>query len=193
MSLRGSLAALCVLALGWVGCTPAAPDDPPPDNAARSKAAFARAYPVFMHPRCMNCHPAGDTPLQGDASLPHAQNVQRGPDGHGLYAMKCNACHQDANLSGLNMPPGSPVWHLPPPDMKMVFEGLSPRALAEQLKDPARNGGKSLDEMLHHVGHDALVLWGWDPGEGRSTPPLSHEDFVAALTEWIETGAVVPD
>ena len=27
-----------------------------------SREAFLAAYPVFMHPRCMNCHPAGDLP-----------------------------------------------------------------------------------------------------------------------------------
>jgi hypothetical protein len=29
------------------------------------------------------------------------------------------------NTPGLNMPPGKPKWHLPPADMKMVFEGKS--------------------------------------------------------------------
>jgi len=56
---------------------------------AGSRAAFLAAYPVFMHPRCMNCHPKGDAPLQGEDSHIHAQNVQRGPDGKGLFALKC--------------------------------------------------------------------------------------------------------
>src|SRR5262245_7592385 len=73
----------------------------------QSAAAFLEAYKVFMHPRCMNCHPAGDAPLQGDDSHPHAQLVTRGPDGKGKYAMKCSACHQDHNLPGENMPPGN--------------------------------------------------------------------------------------
>src|SRR5262245_64601330 len=53
-------------------------------DEAASRAAFRAVYPVFMHPRCMNCHPAGDVPLQGDDSHPHLQNVKRGPDGKGL-------------------------------------------------------------------------------------------------------------
>ena len=36
-----------------------------------------------MHPRCMNCHPSGDVPLQGDDSHLHVQNVKRGDDGQG--------------------------------------------------------------------------------------------------------------
>ena len=30
-----------------------------------------------------------------------------------VTAQKCSTCHQDQNLSGLNMPPGAPDWHLP--------------------------------------------------------------------------------
>lgn len=162
-----------------------------PDEEA-SRAAFIRAYAVLSHPRCVNCHPQGDAPLQGEDSRPHAQNVKRGPDGKGLYALKCANCHQSQNVPGLNMPPGNPNWHLPPENMKMVFEGLSPAELAAQLKDPARNGHKSLDEILKHVREDSLVLGGWNPGEGRSKPPLSHEEFVAAMREWIDRGAAIP-
>src|SRR5258706_10489455 len=50
-------------------------------RAEESKTAFLEAYKVFMHPRCMNCHPSGDAPLQGDDSHIHLQNVTRGPDG----------------------------------------------------------------------------------------------------------------
>ena len=80
-----------------------------PRDDSGSRAAFLAAYPVFMHPRCMNCHPAGDVPLQGDDSRLHIQNVKRGPDGKGLYALKCANCHQDVNLGGANLPPGNPV------------------------------------------------------------------------------------
>ena len=33
-------------------------------------AAFADIYAVATHPRCMNCHPAGDAPLHTDESVP---------------------------------------------------------------------------------------------------------------------------
>ena len=159
----------------------------------RADSAFARAYPVFMHPRCMNCHPAGDAPLQGERSLVHAQNVQRGPDGKGLFAMKCAACHQSENVAGLHMPPGNPNWHLPPADMPMVFEGKSARELALQLKDPKRNGGKTLAEILRHVEEDGLVKGCWTPGDGRFKPPISHADFAKSFREWVESGAPDPE
>jgi hypothetical protein len=165
------------------------------ERAGRSPSAdaFLRAYPVFMHARCMNCHPAGDAPLQGDRSLVHNQNVRRGPDGRGVLAMKCAACHQPANVDGLHMPPGNPNWHLPPAHMPMVFEGRTPRELAEQLKDPKRNGGKTLEEILHHVEKDGLVLGGWNPGDGRTKPPMPHADFARAFREWVESGAEIPE
>lgn len=157
-----------------------------------SAEAFKEAYKVLMHPRCMNCHPSGDAPLQGDDSHIHAQNVTRGKDGKGVYAMKCSNCHQKENTPGLNMPPGDPEWHLPPANMKMVFQGKTPAQLAAQFKDPKQTG-KTLQQMLKHVEEDHLVInSGWNPGEGRTTPPLSHAEFAAKFREWIEKGAVIP-
>jgi hypothetical protein len=163
------------------------------DDAA-SRAAFLAAYPVFMHPRCLNCHPAGDVPLQGEDSHPHLQNVKRGPDGKGLYAAKCKNCHQDKNLPGENMPPGHPEWHLPPTNMRMVFEGKSAAQLARQLKDPKQNGGKTLDDIVYHVTYDSLVIEsGWNPAQGKSKPPLSHAEFAKKMREWVDKGAAVPE
>ena len=66
-------------------------------DSIESVKAFAGVYKVLMSPRCMNCHPAGDIPLQGDDSHIHAMFPKRGKDGKGLYAMKCSNCHQPAN------------------------------------------------------------------------------------------------
>src|SRR6185295_15343224 len=104
-------------------------------DAITSRAAFVAAYTVFMSPRCMNCHPNGDVPLQGEDSHLHNQNVKRGPDGKGLFAMQCKSCHQDENRPGAHMPPGHPDWHLPPANMPMVFQGRTPGQLAAQFKD----------------------------------------------------------
>jgi cytochrome c5 len=163
-----------------------------PDDASAASTAFERAYPVFVSPRCQNCHPSGDAPLQGDDSHVHTQNVKRGSDGHGEYGMKCQTCHQDANLPGANMPPGNPKWGLPLPQMKMVFVGRTAGELCRQLKDPKQNGGRSLAQILTHVSTDDLVGWGWNPGDGRTLPPLNREDFVAAMQEWVKDGAACP-
>src|ERR1700734_4171993 len=125
-----------------------------PKDSVGSTKAFMSVYKVLMHPRCMNCHPSGDAPLQGDDSHVHVQNVKRGEDGKGKYALKCTNCHQDTNLAGENMPPGNPTWHLPRKDLPLVFQGKSTRELADQLKDPRRNGGKTFEQLLEHVAHD---------------------------------------
>ena len=162
-------------------------------DSIASVKAFMNVYKVLMSPRCMNCHPAGDIPLQGDDSHVHAMNVKRGPDGKGLYALKCSNCHQPANTPGLNMPPGNPNWHLPPENMKMVFEGKSAKELATQLLDMDRNGGKTKKQLVEHVTSDKLVLGGWNPGEGRTLPPLTHKEFAQQFKLWIESGAYAPD
>lgn len=156
-----------------------------------SQKAFLEVYKVFMSPRCMNCHPAGDVPLNGDDNHLHPQGVKRGADGKGLYALKCANCHQMQNTPGLNMPPGVPDWHLPPSNMKMVFQGKSPHDLAVQMKDPKQNGGKSSSDLIEHMKTD-LVKWAWEPGDGRNTPPLSYQDFFDKFKLWIDKGAVPP-
>ncbi len=161
-------------------------------DSAAALAAWDVVYRVLEHPRCANCHPAGDVPLQGDDMHAHAQNVRRGPDGHGLYGMSCDACHLTTNLAGAHFPPGAPGWRLPTPRMPLVFVGRSSRELCEQLKDPARNGGKSPEQVFEHVAHDPLVMWGWDPGEGRAPVSTSHADVVRALRTWIDAGCGCP-
>ena len=157
-----------------------------------SQKAFLAAYKVLMSPRCMNCHPSGDIPLQGDDSHLHTQGVKRGVDGKGLYALKCANCHQPQNSVGIHMPPGNPNWHLPPANMKMVFQGKTPRELAAQLKDPKRNGNKTFAQLIDHVTSDKLVLGGWEPGDGRTLPPLSHAEFAKNFKAWIDKGAYLP-
>lgn len=182
----------CIAILTISSRTDVTPNKPVADSVA-SKEAFKQAYKVLMSPRCMNCHPSGDIPLQGDQSALHTMNVKRGPDGRGILALKCSNCHLAVNTPGLNMPPGHPNWHLPPSNMKMVFQGKTPRQLAAQLKDPKQNGGKTMKQMLDHIEFDSLVLAGWNPGEGRTLPPMTHEEFVKHFKEWVAKGAYLPD
>ena len=48
----------------------------------------------------------------------------------------------------------------------MAWVGKSLGEICEQIKDPARNGGKSMEELIHHMAEDSLVGWGWHPGVG---------------------------
>jgi len=164
----------------------------PPDSII-SKKNFLEVYKVLMSPRCMNCHPSGDAPLQGEDSHVHTQGVLRGKDGKGLYALKCANCHQPKNTPGANMPPGNPKWQLPPPNTKMVFQGKSPRQLAAQLLDKKENGGRTKAQLIDHVTNDTLVAAGWHPAQGLAQPPLSHKDFARAFKLWVDKGAYLPD
>jgi hypothetical protein len=160
---------------------------------ARARAAFLSIVPVLKHPRCLNCHANGDFPRQGDDSHVHSQNVRRGLEGRGKFGEKCGACHQEQNVAGLNMPPGAPGWHLPPANMPMIWEGKTPGQICQQIKDAKQNNGKSVAQIVDHVTSDKLVLWGWNPGDGRTLPPLSHEEFAAKFTEWARFGAACPN
>ena len=62
---------------------------------AGARDAFSAAYTVLMHPRCMNCHPATDRPLQGNDQHPHQPAAWRGQDGLGVAGNHCAACHTD--------------------------------------------------------------------------------------------------
>jgi cytochrome c5 len=185
---------LLIFAFATLPAMTTPPDSAPakPDADA-SKQAFLQIHKVFTSPRCQNCHPAGDAPLQGDDSHVHIQNAKRGRDGHGVYGMRCDTCHQTANLAGEHMPPGNPKWSLPLPDHKMVFVGRSPGELCRQIKDPKQNGGRTLAQLLGHVANDILVGWGWNPGDGRTLPPLTRPETVAAIKVWIEGGAACPE
>ena len=162
---------------------------------AAALAAFDTIQQVLQHPRCQNCHIPGDAPLQFDEGVAHAQNVRRGPDGNGAPGLPCSTCHGASNPPagyGQHVPPGAPNWHLPPPDRKMVFIGLSKAELCATVKDPKRNGGKDLAALREHLAHDKLVLWGWDPGAGRAPVAVAHDVLVAKVDAWIAGGAPCP-
>lgn len=159
------------------------------DEDDRSVALFTEASRVLLHPRCVNCHPDGDSPLQGDEGRIHDPPVLRGPDDHGVAGLECGSCHQDTNLE-LARVPGAPLWHLAP--RSMTWQNRTPGQICEQLKDPARNGGKTLAQIVEHSAHDKLVAWGWSPGHGREPAPGTQEQFGALMAAWSETGAACP-
>ena len=68
---------------------PASSFDTIADNKERAVALFREAGKVIQHPRCVNCHPAGDRPLQGDDGHPHQPPVVRGEANIGPVGMRC--------------------------------------------------------------------------------------------------------
>jgi hypothetical protein len=159
------------------------------DDKQRSLALFQEVGKVITHARCMNCHPAGDRPSQGDDRHPHMPLVVRGVDNFGAIGMRCTTCHGPANFDPGGVP-GNPVWHLAP--IEMAWVGKSLGQICEQIKDPNRNGGKSMEDLLHHMAEDSLVGWGWNPGVGREPAPGTQKEFGALFKAWIDTGAACP-
>ncbi|MEX1060963.1 MAG: Isoquinoline 1-oxidoreductase subunit [Methyloceanibacter sp.] len=155
----------------------------------RSLALFDEAVKVITHPRCVNCHPAGNRPLQGMDGHPHLPLVVRGADGHGAVGMKCTNCHGPANYDPARVP-GHVLWHVAP--IEMAWEGKSLGGICEKIKDPKRNGGKTMEELVHHMAEDSLVGWGWNPGAGREPAPGTQEEFGALVAAWAESGAACP-
>ncbi len=163
-------------------------------QSPQEDSAFERVMSVVTHQRCMNCHPTDDFPRQSEDSHIHRFGVQRGPENHGLAALQCGSCHQEANNLSSGVP-GAPHWGLAP--RSMGWQGLDKFEIAAAMLDRTKNGNRSLAEVEHHLTEDPLVLWVFEPGvnnEGieREKPPLSKEEWVAAVKEWIASGAEIP-
>lgn len=164
-------------------------------EVSSSEEAFTKMMKVLTHKRCVNCHPAGDRPRQGEDSHIHNFGVRRGADNHGVAALRCETCHQHENndYSGV---PGAPEWSLAP--LKMRWEGLSRVEIAKSMLNPENNGGRSLEETVKHLTEHDLVLWAWEPGvdangNPREKPPVPKEEYIKAVKEWAAGGAVIPE
>jgi hypothetical protein len=162
------------------------------DDKARSRALFIEAGKVLQHPRCLNCHPSGNRPLQGDGMKLHQPLVVRGKDGFGAAAMRCASCHGAKNfeptpLAGV---PGQKHWHLAP--IEMGWHGRSLGEICRQLKDRSRNGGRATEQIVEHMVHDELVGWAWAPGAGRAPAPGTQKAFGELIKAWVDSGAQCP-
>src|ERR1700704_1258998 len=121
------------------------------DTQARSRAIFTEAAKVITSPRCMNCHPAGDRPTQGNDMHAHMPPVTRGDNGVGVPGNTCSACHTDHNFTlaehaSYRSIPGHPRWGLAP--IEMAWQGKPLGEICRQLKDPKRNGGRHRPRTL---------------------------------------------
>ncbi|MFW2543912.1 Isoquinoline 1-oxidoreductase subunit [Primorskyibacter sp. 2E107] len=164
------------------------------NEAERSSALFGEMMAVIEHPRCMNCHPVDNTPRQGMEMAVHQPPVVRGVADFGAPGMRCSTCHGTENMAfetGEGSIPGHEPWRLAP--ISMGWIGKSAAEICAQLKDPERNGDRTLAELHEHNAEDGLVGWGWKPGEGREPAPGTQEIFGELTQAWIDTGAACPN
>ena len=120
-----------------------------------------------------------------------------GLDGGGVPGNTCGACHGDHNVAifpgqqtSFQSIPGHPRWHLAP--LEMAWEGKPIGEICRQIKDPQRNGGRSLELLHEHLAHDDLVAWGWSPGSGRDPVPGAQKLLGELIHAWIDSGAACP-
>ena len=163
------------------------------DKAERSRTIFTEVGKVLTHPRCMNCHPAGDQPLQGADHHIHFPPAHRA--GPAVVADACSTCHTERNVTlhvvaPFQSIPGHPRWGLAP--LEMAWEGKSLGQICRQVKDRERNGGRDLAMLQEHIAKDDLVAWGWNPGEGREPAPGTQELAGKLVQAWIDSGAECP-
>ena len=159
------------------------------NRTERSRALFVEAGKVISSPRCLNCHPKGDTPTQGLDMRPHLPMVVRGAENKGASPLRCASCHQTENFKPSGVP-GHPLWHAAP--ISMAWQGKSLGQICTQIKDRKRNGGKSLAALQEHMARDSLVGWAWNPGGQREPAPGTQERFGELIAAWIESGAACP-
>lgn len=165
-------------------------------DTAKGLPEWEKVYAVFSHPRCANCHVEDERPRWSGPEFPmakvHGFNVQGGADGSGFGnpGLRCTTCHFETNSGAPHGPPGAESWHLAPAEM--VWFDKSSAEICAQIKDPKRNGGRSLEEVAVHVRDDNLVGWGWDPGPSRQPAPGSAEETFEAIQRWAAAGAPCP-
>lgn len=177
-------------------------------DKTQALAQWAKVYAVFSHPRCANCHVGTDNrPRWSGAHYKYSFGVDQDWGFHAMFihggeakepggirdgagSMACNTCHMQQNSPIHHGPPGAPIWALAPVEMEW-WRKSSPQ-ICEQIKDPARNGKRSIEEVAAHIEHDALVQWGWAPGPGRQPAPHSAQETALALRIWAASGAPCP-
>jgi hypothetical protein len=140
------------------------------DRAARSRALFAEAAKVITSP------PAGK-PASGS------------PDWYARRATRTRIFRSSAPQATRAFPViRDGDWH----PSRWHGREKRLREICRQIKDPARNGGRSLALLHEHMAKDDLVGWAWHPGPGRRPAPGTQEEFDAIITAWIESGAECP-
>ena len=167
--------------------------------AADPQSAWREVVSVLTHPRCLNCHTVTDYPRQNDNAQRHKFGVVRGKGGRGAPGAQCSTCHGSGNNASSGVP-GAKDWHLAP--LSMAWESkpgvtMDAGRLCAVLKDKKLNGNRELAALTEHLRNDALVKWAWAPGvhpngTARTTPPLSHEQFMAAFEVWAAAGGPCP-
>ncbi len=182
-----------VIALPVLAKNPAVTNPPPAEGSITQETgleAWDRIYQVTSHPRCSNCHVGTDNrpmwsgPSYGTAR-PHGMNIQAGESRIGAETLTCSTCHayrEGANDTPHAAPQVAMNWQLPP--VEAEWFGRSSVEICNQLRDPERNGGRTMMELAEHLDHDLILHWAWSPGGGRDPAPFGLQEHIDDLLIW---------
>ncbi|KIN61807.1 hypothetical protein Z945_2801 [Sulfitobacter noctilucae] len=158
-------------------------------------AAWERIYAVASHPRCTNCHVGAQQEpmwegLHYKAGTPHGMGVKADGSRIGAESMPCRTCHVTAEGRNVASPAPAQIddaWRLPPVEMDWLGEDSA--SVCAQLRDPERNDGSDIADLVVHLETSAFVAWGFAPGPGRSVPPGSVAQIAADVDLWGAAGS----
>lgn len=205
LSLVAGLAALTSLAVAaeQVGTNRVINDFPAGSvTVEEGLASWQTFYEVASHPRCANCHVGADNrPMWSGPSYgrtrPHGMNINAGVSRIGAETIPCATCHtttesvgENANATPHAAPRVAMSWQLAP--VEAEWFGKSSAYICAQLKDPERNGDRTIREVAAHLDHDLILHWAWTPGGGREPAPHSLQATMDALMKWAAAGTPCP-
>ena len=165
-------------------------------------ANWRKFYEIASHPRCANCHVGADNrPMWSGPSYGktrrHGMNINAGESRIGAESVPCSACHTTlkqpdprANAQPHTPPKVAMAWQLAP--VEAAWFGKSSAYICEQIKDPARNGDRSIRDVAAHLDHDLILHWAWQPGGNRQPAPYSLQEAMDFLMKWAAAGAPCP-
>lgn len=124
-------------------------------------------------------------------------NIDAGKNRIGNKTLICSTCHTTlkkpdpkANLEPHAAPRVAQVWGLAP--VGAEWFGKSSSHICNQLRDPERNGNRSIREVAVHLDHDRVLRWAWNPGGDREPAPHSLQEVMDALMKWAAAGTPCP-
>ncbi|MFK8033751.1 MAG: hypothetical protein AB8B94_06355 [Hyphomicrobiales bacterium] len=172
-------------------------------SEAEGMENWQKFFEVASHPRCANCHVGADNkPMWSGPSYgktrAHGMNINAGESRIGAETLTCDTCHttlsgvkSSANSTPHAAPKVAMAWQLAP--VEAEWFGKSSSYICNQLKDPTRNGERTIKDVAVHLDHDLILHWAWNPGGTREPAPYSLQETMDALMKWSAAGTPCPE
>jgi hypothetical protein len=178
----------------------------PVAQQVKAVKAFREMMPVFLHPRCANCHGGVNPFIQGtgsdpaDAAAP-ASTVAHGggtirrqndkaPDGTVLIESECQDCH---NNMAARRDGSKSVWMTAPNFLSFVAKDAT--TLCKQIKRTSHDAKDLIGHMTDDNGGNNFTATAYNGDRGldpdqygdipRVSPSISHEGFIRLGQKWV--------